>query len=109
MNDVQFSEKMSKASPKLLLACATGEHIKKAVLYVRKQGKDQQDYYVVTMNDFIVSSYQSGGSNGSHHLPTDQFALNFSKIKFEYKPQKDDGSLEAPVTAGWDLKTNAKL
>jgi type VI secretion system secreted protein Hcp len=106
--DAHFTSQVNKASNELLLACATGKHIKKAQLFVRKQGENQQDYYVVTMEDFIVSSYQVGGSNGSHHLPTDQFALNFAKIKIEYKPQKDDGSLEAPVTAGWDLKQNKK-
>jgi len=106
--DVHFTTQVNKSSPELLLACANGKHIKKAQLFVRKQGENQQDYYVVTLEDLIVSSYQSGGSNGSNHLPTDQFALNFAKIKFEYKAQKDDGSLEAPVTAGWSLKENKK-
>jgi type VI secretion system secreted protein Hcp len=92
----------------LLIACANGKHFKKAQLFVRKQGENQQDYYIVTMEDFIVSSFQSGGSNGSSHLPTDQFALNFAKIKFEYKPQKPDGTLDAAVTAAWDLKQNKK-
>jgi len=106
--DGHFTCQVNKASPLLLMACSDGKHIKKAQLFVRKQGENQQDYYVVTLEDLIVSSYQSGGSNGSNHLPTDQFALNFGKIKFEYKPQKDDGSLEAPVTAGWNLKENKK-
>ena len=63
---------------------------------------------MVTLEELIVSSYQSGGSTGSAHLPTDQFSLNFSKMKFEYKAQKADGTLEAPVTGGWDLKANKK-
>ena len=32
MQDFHFVMRTSKASPKLMLACATGEHIKKAVL-----------------------------------------------------------------------------
>jgi len=106
--DVHFTTQVNKSSPELLMACANGKHFKKAQLFVRKQGEDQQDYYIVTLEDFIVSSYQSGGSNGSNHLPTDQFALNFGKLKFEYKPQKDDGQLDPAVTAGWDLKQNKK-
>jgi hypothetical protein len=27
----------------------------------------------------------------------------------EYKAQKADGSLDAAVTAGWDVKTNKKI
>jgi type VI secretion system secreted protein Hcp len=106
--DVHFTGQVERSSPELMLACATGKHIKKAQLIVRKQGEGQKDYYLVTLEDFIVSSFQSGGSNGSQEVPAVQFALNFAKVKFEYKPQKDDGSLEAAVTAGWDLKQNKK-
>jgi type VI secretion system secreted protein Hcp len=106
--DLHFTTHVGKASPLLMLACATGQHIKKAVLHVRKQGGDQQEYYTISMEELLVSSYQSGGHSGSG-VPTDQFALNFTKIKFEYKPQKADGTLEAAVTAGWDLKANKKL
>ncbi|RDJ24961.1 Hcp1 family type VI secretion system effector [Bosea caraganae] len=104
--DVHFTTHVNKASPKLMQFCATGEHIKKAVLFVRKQGKDQQEAYTVTLEDLLVSSYQSGGSNGSGSVPVDQFSLNFTKIKFEYKPQKADGSLDGAITGTWNVKTN---
>ena len=42
MQDFHFVMKNNKASPKLMLACANGEHIKKGVLTCRKAGKDQQ-------------------------------------------------------------------
>ena len=106
--DLHFTTHVGKASPLLMLACATGQHIKKAVLHVRKQGGDQQEYYKVELEDLLVSSYQSGGHSGSG-VPTDQFALDFTKIKFEYKPQKPDGTLDAAVTAGYDVKTNKKV
>ena len=54
-NDFHFTMKVNKATPKLMLACATGEHIKKAVLIARKAGKDQQEYMKVTMSDILVS------------------------------------------------------
>ena len=44
MQDFHFVMKVSKASPKLFLACATGQHIKKAVFVCRKAGKDQQEF-----------------------------------------------------------------
>ena len=108
MQDFHFVMKVNKASPKLLLACASGEHIKKAVLTCRKAGKDQQEYMKVTMSDLLVSSYHTGGAAHGSVLPTDQISLNFSKIEFEYKPQKPDGSLDSPVKAGWDVKANKK-
>jgi len=103
--DITFSCHVNKSSPILMLNCATGEHIKKAVLFVRKQGTDQQDYYKVTLSDLLVSSYQSGGAHG---VPMDQFSLNFTKILFEYAPQKPDGSLDTAVKGSWNLKENVK-
>jgi len=109
MQDFHFTMKVNKASPKLFLVCATGEHIKKAVLTCRKAGKEQQEFYLVKMEDLLVSSYQTGGSSHGDVIPTDQISLNFAKIEFEYKPQKADGTLDAPVKAGYDLKSNKKV
>src|SRR5262249_33668395 len=103
MNDVSFSGKVSKASPRLWLTCASGEHIKNAVLTARKAGKDQQDYLKVTFTDVIVSSYQTGG-NGSAKVPVESITLNFAKMEFEYRVQNADGKVGAPVRTGFDLK-----
>jgi type VI secretion system secreted protein Hcp len=106
MRDFGFTMKVNKASPKLMLACASGEHLKKAVLTCRKAGKDQQEYLKVTLSDVLVSSYQTGGSAGSSIVPQDTVALNYAKIEFEYKEQKADGTLGGAVKAGWDVKAN---
>ncbi len=106
MQDFHFVMKVNKASPKLMLACATGQHIKKAVLIARKAGKEQQEYMKVTMSDLLVSSYQTGGSEGSNTLPSDQISMNFAKIEIEYKEQKPDGTLGGAIKAGYDLKSN---
>ena len=108
MGDMVFTSKVSKASPKLFLACATGDHIKKVVLTCRKAGKEQQEFFVWEFHDVLVSSYQTGGSGGSSVVPTDHFNLNFSKIQLEYKEQKPDGTLGAATKAGYDVKANKK-
>ena len=109
MQDFHFVMKHSKASPKLMLACATGEHLKKAVLVCRKAGKDQQEFLKITMTDCLVSSYQTGGSSHSDVIPTDQVSMNFAKIEKEYKEQKADGSLGGATKAGYDVKANTKV
>ena len=109
MQDIHITTRVSKASPKLMQACATGEHYKKAVLTCRKAGKEQQEYLKITFSDLLVSSFQIGGSAGSSILPTEQVSLNFAKIEFEYKEQKPDGTLGASTKAGWDLKANKAI
>jgi type VI secretion system secreted protein Hcp len=103
MQDFHFVMIVNKASPKLMLTCASGEHIKSAILTCRKAGKDQQDYLKVTFSDILVSSYQTSGSGGNV-VPVDQISLNFSKIEMEYKEQKVDGSLGGAIKAHYDLK-----
>ena len=103
IQDFHFTTHVNKSSPKLFLACATGQHFSKATLIARKAGKDQQEYLKVTLTDVLVSSYQSGGSSGNV-LPVDQIALNFAKIDIEYKPQNADGKLGGAVAVGYDIK-----
>jgi type VI secretion system secreted protein Hcp len=108
MQDFSFSMQVNKATPKLILACASGEHIKKAVLTCRKAGKTQQEFLVYTFSDLLVSSYQTGGSSGDI-IPTESVTLNYSKMEIEYKAQKADGSLDGPIKAGWDTKKNVAV
>jgi type VI secretion system secreted protein Hcp len=108
MQDLVVTMIVSKASPKLMLGCATGKHYKEAVLTARKAGKTQQEFLVFKFKDVIVTSYQTGGS-ASADVPIDSASLGFSQIQMDYKPQKADGSLDAAVKAGWDLKLNKPL
>lgn len=107
--DLHFVAKIGKQSAKLLLACATGEHIPEGLLTCRKAGKEQQEFLKIKLTDLLVSSYQTGGSGHGDIVPTDQFSLNFAKVEFEYAPQKADGSLDSAVKAGYDVKANKKV
>lgn len=104
--DFHFLMKVCKASPKLFVKCATGEHIKKAELVARKAGKEQQEFLKVTFEDLVVSSYQTSGDGKHDVIPMDSITLNFAKVEIEYKEQKADGSLGPPQKAGYDLKLN---
>jgi type VI secretion system secreted protein Hcp len=105
MADFSFAMRVNKASPKLFLACATGQHIKSALLTCRKAGKTQQEYLKIKFTDLLISDYKTGGST-TEIVPVDQISFNFSKIEISYAPQKPDGSLDAPVIQFYDLKAN---
>ena len=81
LQDFHFTKKCDSTSPQLFLRCATGTHIKKAVLYVRKSGGQQQEYMKVTMEDVLVSSFQAGATSPSD--PSDEVNLSFSQIIFD--------------------------
>jgi type VI secretion system secreted protein Hcp len=108
MQDFSFTARTSKASPSLMLACASGKHFKGAVLTARKAGKAQAEFLTFSLSDILVSAYQVGGAEGEV-VPMDSVSLNFSKIQVEYKEQKPDGSLGTSIKAGWDVKKNKQF
>ncbi|HEU5451993.1 MAG TPA: type VI secretion system tube protein Hcp [Terriglobales bacterium] len=103
-NDFNFAMRLNKASPVLFQKCATGEHIKSAILTCRKAGKEQQEYLKVTFSDLLVSNYQTGGSAGNDVVPMDSISLNFTKVEIEYKEQKKDGTLGGAIKKSYDIK-----
>ncbi len=108
MNDFMFTMKLSKASPKLFLACATGEHIKSAWMTAHRAGGKDQGYFLKwSFGDLLVSGYHAGAAAGE--APLDSVSFAFSKLEVEYKEQKPDGSLAPSIKAGWDVKANKKL
>ena len=106
MQDFHFVMRLNRATPALMRACATGQHIKSATLVARKAGKDQHEYLTFKLSDVLISSYQTGGAGGQEAQPHDQVSLNFAKIEVAYRPQKPDGSLGAAEQFGFDVKAN---
>jgi type VI secretion system secreted protein Hcp len=104
-HDFNFTHHIDKASPVLLKACATGEHIKEATITVRKAGKGQQEFLIIKMNDVIITSVDLSGT-GEAPASAAHVALQFAKVDLEYKPQKADGSLDAGVHFKYDIKGN---
>ena len=103
--DLTFTHHVDKASPSLMKACATGTHVKDATITVRKAGKGQQEYLVITLADVLVASvFTSVSDEGT--TTVESVGLRFAKVDLEYKPQKPDGSLDAGVHFKYDLKAN---
>jgi type VI secretion system secreted protein Hcp len=103
LEQFHFTAKVTKASPLLLRACATGQHLKAAVLTARKEGGQGFEFLVVTLSDVVVSAYEIAGSVDAD-APLDQVSLSFGRIEVEYRPQRPDGSPDAAVHVGWDAR-----
>jgi type VI secretion system secreted protein Hcp len=102
-NDFNFTHHVDKASPVLLKACATGEHIKEATITVRKAGKGQQEFLIIKMNDVLITSVNPSGA-GDTAATAENVSLQFAKVDLEYKPQKADGSLDVGIHFKYDIK-----
>jgi type VI secretion system secreted protein Hcp len=107
-SDFQFVSRITKASPKLFLSCATGTHHKTAALSgVRTAAKGAaSEFLKYKLTDVVITSDQYSGSEGD--VPVEQFSLNYSKIEVTYTPQNPTGAAGTPVKAAFDVKANKK-
>ena len=103
-SDIHFTSSLTKATPQLLIASASGAPIPTAKLHVRKAGEGQTAYYVITLENILISSLQQSGRNQSSTStndppPTDSFSLNFEKVTLRHTAE--DGT----VTTGTAIRT----
>jgi type VI secretion system secreted protein Hcp len=103
-HDLNFTHHIDKATPLLLKACATGQHIPDATITVRKAGKGQQEYLIIKLTDVLIASVAM--SVAEDVATAENVALQFAKVDLEYKPQKADGSLAAGLHFKYDIKAN---
>lgn len=107
--DFHFVAKLSKASPQLILAAASGTHFKWAALSgVRPTGQGKgAEYLRYKLSDVLVTSVNESATEPD--VPVEQFSLGYSKFEIAYNPQSAKGTLGTPVTAGWDVQANKKI
>jgi type VI secretion system secreted protein Hcp len=78
-HDFSIVKRVDSTTPKLMLSCATGEHIKSGLITVRKAGEKPIEYLKIKLEDVLISSAQSGGSGASE--PMEQVTLNFARFE----------------------------
>ncbi|HFI5335088.1 TPA: Hcp family type VI secretion system effector [Serratia liquefaciens] len=117
MQDFEFRMLVNKASTKLFLMCATGEHIKNSQLVCRKAGS-ADPFLTITFENCLVSSYRTLGNMPLDNIhndkvnivsPVDIIKINFSGITYEYREQKTNGELGATIKSGYDLIHNKRI
>jgi len=108
VQDMSITKYLDKASTVLMQKCCTGKHFPKATLTCRKAGDKPVEYFIVTMEEVLVTSISEGGSGGED-AQTENISLNFAKVKVKYTPQKADGSADASSELGFDIRANVEM
>lgn len=83
IHEIVITKPVDTASPKLFRACATGQHIREASIFVRKASAKAKAYLVYTLKDVVISSYQTAPADKSG-TPEEHISLNFTKIEARY-------------------------
>jgi type VI secretion system secreted protein Hcp len=107
--DFHFVMQMSKATPKLLQACASGMHIKEALLSgVRGAGKVKNASFLkVKLTDVIISGLQLAESPEA--VPAEQVSFSYGKIELTYTLTSSKGTAGTSEKFSWDLKQSKKF
>ena len=98
-----FTHRIDKASPLLMKACATGQHLPAATISMRGAGQGQQEFLVIKLTDVLVTGVSLAGSE---EATSEVVELRFGKVDYEYRAQKPNGTLEPGLHFIYDLTTN---
>lgn len=100
--DFHFVKKVGPASPKLFEATAAGTLFPKAKL-TAVRGATQFPYLRYCFTGVRMSSFQTGGSNGSSILPMEQISFSFATVVNVFQGQDETGEPGESVFGGWDF------
>lgn len=97
-----FTKSCDSASSALLAKLWGGFTLGKAKFTACRRDKEQKlsAFLIIEMENVVVANYSVSGGGGD---PYENVALNYSKIMFNYKPQKNEGGAEGNLTAAYDL------
>jgi type VI secretion system secreted protein Hcp len=103
--DISVTKWVDISTPALMTTCATGKHLKDAVLIVRKAGETPLEYIKITMKECIITSISTGGSGGDDML-TENISINFAEVNFVYVTQSGTGSGGGNLPFNYNIAEN---
>jgi type VI secretion system secreted protein Hcp len=105
VGDIHILKRVDTATPILMKACATGQHIASGTMTIRKSGGTALEYFKVDLTEILISSIRPASDPNSPFLMED-VALNFATFKVTYTPQDDKGAGGATVDFGYNIQKN---
>ena len=102
--------KVDKSTPLLFMNLATNGKIPKAVLTCRKAGKEQFEYFTITLTEVLVVKVEAGEleSPAGSAIPHCDFDLAFGTIEIVAKPQSSTGPMSGSITCVDNLMAKAR-
>jgi type VI secretion system secreted protein Hcp len=117
-HDLRFRKSLDRASPSLLLACASGRRFASATFTFRRQAPARPALYTVTLGAVLITAVtQIAGAGAQYPLSfkaldsgdaaaalLDEVALAYERIEWTYQILTKNGTPTGPpVAAGWDI------
>ena len=102
-SEITFSKMSDLATTEMYKACTQGTKIGTATLNVgRVENGKYTSFFNYEFTNAMISSITTSGGGG---IPSDTFALSFTKIKCDYTQQQSDSTAKGTGTWNWNLET----
>ena len=100
---------IDSSSPRLALACASGQHFRQVDIVVREVSRDQVEFIKFKLEDVTITSFNASFNKeySANTAPIEQVQLTFAVIEMSFIPVKADGSAGTEVKMRWDVRRNA--
>ncbi len=99
----EWAQYVDKSVPQSFLKLTAGDRIASAVLSVDTIGETAATFFTMTFDDVLLTKLSTAGAAGGL-LIADLAFEDYSRVKLSYRPQKKDGSLDAPVEGEFDIE-----
>lgn len=108
VNNFVVTKTADRASPLLMLACATGQTLDPIRLELCRATKDKQKYMEFKLSNAVVISVTPGGeAGGKEALPVEEVTFNYQKIDVIYtETDQLSGNPKGDVTFQYDVARN---
>ncbi len=103
--EVTFTKNFDAASPGLIKACLTGEHMDIEISLCRQSGSDKQEFLKYEFTDAYISALDHnslGGDGGVGEVGT----INYGTIKWTYDKTDSKGKSKGKMEASWNRVDN---
>ena len=98
---------IDKASPKLMLATAKGQHFQKATIEIFGEGgKDAPPILTWKLEEVLITEFHFATGGGQ---PSDSISLWYGKVCSAFEGLDDQGKPTGKVEECWDVRSNKGL
>ncbi len=106
IQDIQFVKMLDKSSPKLMEHLLKGKVIPEAIIEMTKNiGGRTVTFYKITLNNVMVSNVNTSGDCSGSCQTSENFSLNFERIKVTYTEFGSNGAEKGKVETEYNKQT----
>jgi type VI secretion system secreted protein Hcp len=99
--DFVITKALDRATPRLAVVCASGQHVRSATLVLRRAGKSEQPFMEYKLTDVLITSIRPRWGSVDPTIPLEEVSFSYGKIEWKYVDL--NGQI---VQGGWDLRAN---